>query len=110
MRFVFLFQLAVNYLIISDRSKQTYRPNFSTKGLHKNISAYMKRPRMDEFWFGVNNRSASMLIKNNSYLSRGHLSPDADFVLATAQFTTYYYINIALQWYKVLYSSIDILI
>lgn len=33
-----------------------------------------------------------------SYLSRGHLSPDADFLLGTWQDLSYFYINTAPQW------------
>lgn len=33
-----------------------------------------------------------------SYLSRGHLAPDADFLLGTWQDVTYFYINTAPQW------------
>lgn len=73
-------------------------------GLDKNISAFLKRPHRDEWGFGDNSSFFHKLIKDSPYLARGHLSPDADFVLATAQFTTYYYINIALQWYKVIYN------
>lgn len=34
----------------------------------------------------------------HSYLSRGHLSPDADFLLGTWQDLSYFYINTAPQW------------
>lgn len=100
----FLDNEPIHILWISDRSKQKSRPSFSTQGLDKNISSFYKTSQNDEWLFGNNDSLSHKLLKNSSspYLAKGHLSPDADFILATAQYTTYHYINIALQWYKVL--------
>lgn len=35
---------------------------------------------------------------STSFLSRGHLTPDADFELTTAQFATYFYVNVVPQF------------
>lgn len=35
------------------------------------------------------------------YLAKGHLAPDADFVLKAEQDATYYYVNVAPQWQAV---------
>lgn len=32
-------------------------------------------------------------ISSKSFLSRGHLAPDADFIFASGQFATYFYVN-----------------
>lgn len=37
-------------------------------------------------------------INDTSYLSRGHLAADADFVFSSAQFATYFYTNVAPQF------------
>lgn len=36
-----------------------------------------------------------------SYLSRGHLSPDGDFLLGAWQDLTYFYVNTAPQWQSI---------
>lgn len=39
--------------------------------------------------------------KGQHYLAKGHLAPDADFVLEAEQDATYYYINVVPQWQAV---------
>lgn len=41
---------------------------------------------------------ADKYIYKNSYLARGHLSPDGDFVFVSSQFSSYFYINTVPQW------------
>ncbi|CRK89123.1 CLUMA_CG002495, isoform A [Clunio marinus] len=38
---------------------------------------------------------------NKTYLARGHLAPDADFIFASWQSSTYYYINTVPQWQSI---------
>lgn len=38
---------------------------------------------------------------NSSFLSRGHLTPDADFVFTSAQFGTYFYVNVCPQFQSI---------
>lgn len=44
---------------------------------------------------------AEKYLTNNSYLSRGHLAPDADFIFAPWQYTTYFYVNTNPQWQQI---------
>lgn len=39
--------------------------------------------------------------KGQAYFAKGHLAPDADFVLEAEQDATYYYVNAAPQWQAV---------
>lgn len=38
---------------------------------------------------------------NNTFLSRGHLSPDADFIFSSGQFATYFYANVCPQFQSI---------
>lgn len=44
---------------------------------------------------------ANKYIYTNSYLARGHLSPDADQVFVTSSFSTYFYMNTVPQWQQI---------
>lgn len=44
---------------------------------------------------------ADQYLNTTSYLARGHLSPDADFVYVSASYTTYFFINTVPQWQAV---------
>lgn len=46
-------------------------------------------------------KEAGKYINNTSYLARGHLAPDADFLYAAWQFSTYYYVNVMPQWQSI---------
>lgn len=41
---------------------------------------------------------ADKYISTSSFLSRGHLAPDADFIYNAGQLATYYHVNVAPQW------------
>ncbi|CAG9766898.1 unnamed protein product [Ceutorhynchus assimilis] len=86
-------------------SKNKYRPGFSTAGENENITASLvyKQTYQKSTFSSIlgSSRLANNYINTKSYLARGHLSPDADFLLATAQFSTYYYVNAAPQWQSI---------
>lgn len=86
-------------------SKSQHRPSFNVAGLGKNISARVayKRPFQKSILNKLlsNATLAEKYITNSSYLSRGHLAPDSDFIFASWQYTTYYYINSNPQWQQV---------
>lgn len=42
--------------------------------------------------------SSQTYINNTSFLSRGHMTPDADFIYTTGQFATYFFVNVAPQF------------
>ncbi|KAF5286013.1 hypothetical protein FQR65_LT13010 [Abscondita terminalis] len=54
-------------------SRQSFRPPFSEEGTPYNLQ----------------------------FLSRGHLSPDADFIFAPMQFTTYFFVNVNPHWQSI---------
>lgn len=86
-------------------SKTQHRPSFNVAGLGSKISPNVAYKRA--FQKGIFNkllRNTSLTeryITNTSYLSRGHLAPDSDFIFASMQFTTYFYINTNPQWQSV---------
>ncbi|KAL1517150.1 hypothetical protein ABEB36_000953 [Hypothenemus hampei] len=90
---------------IKYRSKTKYRPDFSSSGQNDQITASLSYNQT--FQKLVFNRilKSSLLarkfINDKSFLARGHLSPDADFLLAPTQFSTYFYINTAPQWQRI---------
>ncbi|XP_066149550.1 uncharacterized protein [Euwallacea fornicatus] len=83
-------------------SKTSYRPFFSTAGEMFNITssvAYKQAYQKSTFSSILGSSVlASRYINRKYFLAKGHLSPDADFLLATEQYSTYYYINVAPQW------------
>lgn len=87
---------------ILDASKSNYRPNFSPDGLGEDIPAsIIYKQVFQKATFSKLLKSSTLAgryINENSFLSRSHLSPDADFLFAAFQYTTYYYINAIPQW------------
>ncbi|XP_050293386.1 uncharacterized protein LOC126733940 [Anthonomus grandis grandis] len=86
-------------------SKSSYRPGFSTAGLDSSIPASVAyKQTFQKATFSSILKSSELsnhFVTNKSYLSRGHLSPDADFLQAPTQFSTYYYLNTAPQWQNI---------
>ncbi|KAJ3665305.1 hypothetical protein Zmor_000806 [Zophobas morio] len=85
---------------IKHASKSSYRPGFSPEGSAVSVSIAYKQT-FQKATFSKLLKSALLAeeyINKKSYLVRGHLSPDADFLFAATQFTTHYYINVSPQW------------
>ncbi|XP_023311406.1 uncharacterized protein LOC108905688 [Anoplophora glabripennis] len=77
------------------------RPNFSKEGLGSNISEESYTRKSQKFTFDSllgSEELASYYLNNKSYLARGHLSPNADFLLMNYRRATFYLINATPQW------------
>lgn len=90
---------------IEYKSKFNERPPFSVDGLPADVSAnlaYKKAYQKSKFSSLLgSSRQAELYINKKSFLARGHLSPDADFLFASSQLTTYFYINTCPQWQSI---------
>lgn len=88
---------------VLDASKTSYRPPFSPDGIQDAVSVAYKRSYAKSKFNQLFNSSkeAQKYINNHSFLSRGHLAPDADFILAPLQYSTYYYLNAVPQWQSI---------
>lgn len=85
-----------------DASKTNRRPSFNAAGLTKDVPADVvykqayQKSRFNQLLKSA--KIASKYITDKEYLVRGHLAPDADFLLSSSQFSTYFYLNVAPQW------------
>jgi hypothetical protein len=86
--------LLIQYLIQFPPSvsiKESERRGFLSSGIYvKPYDLYTKAKQTDVFLSLLNLVPPSDLY----YLSRGHLSPDADFIFTSGQFATYFYLNV----------------
>lgn len=82
--------------------KENDRVSFKIDGIPKRAKAevsYRKSAQIEHFR-SVLGRSQHYFT-NSSFLSRGHLTPDADFVFTSAQFATYFYANVCPQFQSI---------
>lgn len=96
MDFIFLFRA------ISVNIKENERVGFKADGIPKRVKvevSYRKQSQINHFK-NVLGRNQHYFT-NSSYLSRGHLTPDADFVFTSAQFATYFYANVCPQFQSI---------
>lgn len=82
---------------IKNAMKCSTRPSsFKTSEVPSNIEAsksFTKANQLKRFEEIFNNQERAQEILNKTYLARGHLSPDGDFLFVSWQFATYFYIN-----------------
>jgi DNA/RNA endonuclease G (NUC1) len=82
---------------IKNAMKSSTRPStFKTAEVPSNIEAsksFTKANQLKRFEQIFNDREKAQEFLNKTYLARGHLSPDGDFLFVSWQFATYYYIN-----------------
>lgn len=95
----------VQGVAIKNAMKSSDRPSsFKTVELPANIDApksYTKARQLKRFEEIFGDTAKAQEIMNRTYLARGHLAPDGDFLFVSWQFTTYYYINTVPQWQAV---------
>lgn len=90
---------------IKNAMKSSTRPStFKTAEVPSKIDAaksFTKANQLRRFEeiFGSEDKAKEYLDK--TYLARGHLAPDGDFLFVSWQFTTYYYINTVPQWQSI---------
>lgn len=90
---------------IKNAMKSSTRPSgFKTSEVPSNIDApksFTKANQLKRFEEIFGSREIAQEYLNKTYLARGHLAPDGDFIFVSWQFTTYYYINTVPQWQSI---------
>ena len=85
--------------------KSNTRPStFKTSEVPSNINAaksFTKSNQLKRFEAIFGDQQKAEEIINKTYLARGHLAPDGDFIFVSWQFSTYYYINTVPQWQSI---------
>lgn len=94
-------QIILYVSFILDSIIDSTRPSFKTTGTAPHVSpatSYTTAQQKIRFTQLLGASQAAKYITTSSYLSRGHLSPDADGVYRSWAHTTYFYTNVAPQW------------
>lgn len=94
-------ELFLNQLLFIVNIRENERPGFRTTGipLLKNINfIYKRKHQIEQFRKLFSETILYKYFNEKSFLSRGHLTPDADFLFTSQQFATYYYLNVAPQF------------
>lgn len=88
---------SINYSVI-----ESSRPSFKSTGTPSHVSpaiSYTQAQQLIRLTELLGSEEqASKFIYTNSYMARGHLTPDGDGIFRSWQFSTYFYSNVAPQW------------
>ncbi|KAJ6648590.1 hypothetical protein Bhyg_03820 [Pseudolycoriella hygida] len=94
----------INGKFINFNVKERSRREFKATGFPSDASpseAYKKTVQINHFKELIGIKQTVTYFSSTSYLARGHLTPDADFVFPSAQWSTYFYINASPQFQSV---------
>uniref|UniRef100_A0A6P7FKA2 Uncharacterized protein LOC114328842 isoform X1 n=1 Tax=Diabrotica virgifera virgifera TaxID=50390 RepID=A0A6P7FKA2_DIAVI len=93
---------------IEHATKFANRTQFSTEGIPRDVAAEVtyRGGRRDQKakisnLLGGTEFGECYINNQSSYLARGHLAPDQDFLFASGQLSTYFYINTCPQWQSI---------
>jgi DNA/RNA endonuclease G (NUC1) len=81
---------------------ESSRPSFKSAGTPAHVNpavSYTQASQLTRLTELLGSQEqAQRFIFTNSYMARGHMSPDADGIFRSWQFTTYFYTNVVPQW------------
>lgn len=98
--YLLFFNKRINFF--ADHVKESERRDFKNVGLPSTVNvvnAYKKYSQLEHL-----NRllgSTQKYFNATSFLARGHLTPDADFIFPSAQFSTYFLMNVCPQFQSI---------
>lgn len=88
--------------LFADAIRESQRVDFKATGTPKLANAqqsFRKQSQISNFRKLLGRHQA--YFTNHTFLSRGHLSPDADFIFSSGQFATYFYANVIPQFQSI---------
>lgn len=90
---------------IKSAMKSSARPStFKTSEIPAKVSAptsFTKAKQLERFSDIFGSRTEAEGFLNETYLARGHLTPDGDMIFVSWQWSTYYYLNVVPQFQKI---------
>lgn len=86
----------------ADAIRESHRVDFKATGIPKlaKIEQNFRKQSQISHFRKLLGRSQTYFT-NNTFLARGHLSPDADFIFSSGQFATYFYANVCPQFQSI---------